>query len=199
MGFDTPGNRPWYVRASWSGAWHPGGPSTGLSLNQTLRPSEDLEIALGTNMSHQEGEVRYLTPDPVLADTPLVGLRRLSSFNQTLQVAYSPSADLSLQLQTQWLAANWNYREIQAWSEGSLGPRDFEGESAFSTRSWNLNLVTRWQVKPGSTVFLVYSKGLATDALINARASLSPSRDIFALRGLPTDEVIQMKVSYLLR
>lgn len=199
MGFDTPGNRPWYVRASWNGAWHPGGPSTGLSLNQTLRPTEDLEIALGTNLSHQEGEVRYLAPDPVLVETPLVGLRRLSSFNQTLQVAYSPSADLSLQVQTQWLAANWNYRDIQAWSEGVLAPRDFEGESAFSTRSWNLNVVTRWQVKPGSTVFLVYSKGLATDALINARATLSPSRDIFALRGLPTDEVIQMKVSYLLR
>ncbi len=199
MGFDTPGNRPWYLRASWSGAWHPGGPSTGLSLNQTLRPSEDLEIALGTSLSRQEGELRYLAPDPQLAETPLVGLRRLISFNQTLQVAYSPTADLSLQVQSQWLAANWNYRDIQAWTEGALGPREYDGENAFSTRSWNLNLVTRWQVKPGSTVFLVYSKGLATDALINARASLSPSRDLFALRGLPTDEVIQMKVSYLLR
>ncbi|HJV90536.1 MAG TPA: DUF5916 domain-containing protein [Holophagaceae bacterium] len=199
MGFDTPGNRPWYVAASWSGAWHPGGPSTGLSLNQTLRPTEDIEVSLGTNLSHQEGELRYLAADPVVPDTPLVGLRRLSSFNQSLQVAYSPRADLSLQLQTQWLAANWNYREVQAWSEGTLTPKDYEGESAFSTRSWNLNLITRWEYRPGSTVFLVYSRGVATDALINARASLSPSRDIFALRGLPSDEVIQMKVSYLLR
>ncbi|HJV21202.1 MAG TPA: DUF5916 domain-containing protein [Holophagaceae bacterium] len=199
MGFDTPGNRPWYVAASWSGAWHPGGPSTGLSLNQTLRPTEDIEVSLGTNLSHQEGELRYLAADPIATDTPLVGLRRLSSFNQSLQVAYSPRADLSLQLQTQWLAANWNYRDVQAWNEGTLTPKDYEGESAFSTRSWNLNLITRWQYRPGSTVFLVYSRGVATDALINARASLSPSRDIFALRGLPSDEVIQMKVSYLLR
>lgn len=199
MGFDTPGNRPWYIAASWSGAWFPGGPSTGLSLNQTLRPTEDLEIAVGTSLSHQEGELRYLAPDPAASDIPLVGLRRLSSFNQSLQVAYSPRADLSLQLQTQWLAANWNYRDVQAWMEGALTPKDYEGDSAFSTRSWNLNLITRWQYRPGSTLFLVYSRGVATDALINARASLSPSRDIFALRGLPSDEVIQMKLSYLLR
>ncbi len=199
MGFDTPGNRPWYVSASWNGTWHPGGPSTGLSLNQVLRPTEGLEIALGTSLSRQEGELRYLAPDPVDADTPLVGLRRLSSFNQSLQVAYSPRADLSLQFQTQWLAANWNYREVQAFAEGALAPKDYEGDGAFSTRSWNLNVVTRWQYRPGSTLFLVYSRGVATDALINARASLSPSRDGFALKGLPSDEVIQMKVSYLLR
>ncbi len=199
MGFDTPGNRPWYVSASWNSAWHPGGSSSGLSLNQTLRPTEDLEIGLGTSLSHQEGELRYLAQDPAAADTPLVGLRRLSAFNQTLQVAYSPRADLSLQFQTQWLAANWNYREVQAWSEGTLSPREYDGESAFSTRSWNLNLITRWQYRPGSTLFLVYSRGVATEALINTRASLSPSRDVLALRGLPTDEVIQMKLSYLVR
>lgn len=198
LGFDTPGNRAWTLRASWSGAWHPGGPTTGLSLNQTLRPAEDLEIAFGTSLSQQEGELRYLAPDPVLVDTPLVGLRRLSSFNQTLQVAYSPRADLSLQLQSQWLAANWNFRDIQAWQEGVLAPRE-HGESAFSARSWNLNLVTRWEVRPGSALFVVYSRGVATDALINARASLSPSRDLLSLRTLPSDEVVQMKFSYLIR
>ena len=198
LGFDTPGNRSWALRASWSGTWHPGGPSTGLSLSQTVRPAEDVEIAFGTSLTQQEGELRYLAPDPVLAETPLVGLRRLSSFNQSLQVAYSPRADLSLQLQSQWLAANWNFRDVQAWQEGLLTPREHP-ESAFSARSWNLNLVTRWEVRPGSALFVVYSRGVATDALINARASLSPSRDALMLRNLPSDEVVQMKFSYLIR
>ena len=194
MGFDTPGNRAWYFRASWNSAWHPGGPTTGLSLNQTVRPSEDVEIAFGTSLARQEGELRYLATE----DAPLVGLRRLSSFNQTLQVAYSPRADLSLQVQSQWLAANWNFRDIQAWQDGALVPRD-HAESAFSARSWNLNVITRWEVRPGSALFVVYSRGVATDALINARGSLSPSRDLFALRALPSDEVVQMKFSYLIR
>lgn len=194
LGFDTPGNRAWTLRASWNGAWHPGGPSTGLSLSQTVRPAEDLEIAFGTSLSQQEGELRYLATE----EAPLVGLRRLSSFNQTLQVAFSPRPDLSLQVQSQWLAANWNFRDIQAWQEGLLVPRDHP-EAAFSARSWNLNVITRWEVKPGSALFIVYSRGVATDALINARASLSPSRDLMALRALPGDEVVQMKFSYLLR
>ena len=194
LGFDTPGNRAWYVSASWNGAWHPGGPTTGLNLHQTLRPTEDVEIAVGTSLARQEGELRYLATE----DLPLVGLRRLSSFNQTLQVAYSPRADLSLQVQSQWLAANWNFRDVQAWQEGVLSPRD-HAESAFSARSWNLNVITRWEVRPGSALFVVYSRGVATDALINARGSLSPSRDLLALRTLPSDEVVQMKFSYLIR
>lgn len=194
LGFDTPGNRAWYVSASWNGAWHPGGPTTGVNLHQTLRPTEDVEIAVGTSLARQEGELRYLATE----DLPLVGLRRLSSFNQTLQVAYSPRADLSLQVQSQWLAANWNFRDVQAWQEGVLSPRD-HAESAFSARSWNLNVITRWEVRPGSALFVVYSRGVATDALINARGSLSPSRDLLALRTLPSDEVVQMKFSYLIR
>lgn len=47
--------------------------------------------------------------------------------------------------------------------------------------------------------FLVYTHGVSTDALINDRASLAPRPDLSVLRHLPSDDVVQAKVSWLFR
>jgi hypothetical protein len=62
-----------------------------------------------------------------------------------------------------------------------------------------MNLITRWEFKPGSTFFLVYTHGASTDAVINDRASLAPRPDLAILRGLPSDDVVQAKISWLFR
>jgi len=203
LGGDTPGNRPWYVRVNASRAWHEGGPSTDATLFQSIKPSFDTEIQLSTSLTRDEGELKWLeTP---LA-TPIVGLRRLSQLNQTLRVAYAFNPRLTVQLFSQWLAANWNFRDLKH----SVGPALRPGlppdqpsgttpQTAFSYRTWNLNLITRWEFRPGSTFFLVYTHGSSTDALINSRASLSPRPDLALLRTLPSDDVIQAKFSWLFR
>ncbi|HEY3399515.1 MAG TPA: DUF5916 domain-containing protein [Geothrix sp.] len=204
LGFDTPGNRPWYVRVNTSRAWQEGGPSTDATLFQSLKPASNLEIQLSTSVTRDEGELKWLET-PVA--TPIVGLRRLSQLNQTLRVAYAFSPRLTLQLFSQWLAANWDFRDLKHYEddhtlEPSLPEDQPAGtipQSAFSYRTWNLNLITRWEFRPGSTLFLVYTHGASTDALINDRASLAPRPDLSILRHLPSDDVVQAKVSWLFR
>ncbi len=204
LGFDTPGNRPWYVRLALNRAWREGGPSTNSSFFQSIKPTSAMEIQLSTSLTRDEGELMWLET-PVL--TPIVGLRRLSQFNQTLRVSYAFSTRLTLQAFSQWLAANWAFRDLQYYVDdqtlaAGLPPDQPTGttpQTAFSYRDWNLNLITRWEFKPGSTFFLVYTHGASTDALINDRASLSPRPDLAILPHLPSDDVVQMKVSYLFR
>lgn len=204
LGFDTPGNRPWYIRVKASRAWQEGGPSTDASLFQSLKPGSNLEIQLSTSVTRDEGELKWLeTP----AATPIVGLRRLSQLNQTLRVAYAFNPRFTVQLFSQWLAANWNFRDLKHYEDGhTLGPglpddqpAGTSPQTAFSYRTWNLNLITRWEFHPGSTFFLVYTHGASTEALINHRASLSPRPDLSILRHLPSDDVVQAKVSWLFR
>lgn len=203
-GFDTPGNRPWYVRLNASRAWQEGGPSTDTTLFQSLKPADRLEIQVSTSLTRDEGELKWLeTPGA----TPIVGLRRLSQLNQTLRVAYAFTPGLTLQLFSQWLDANWNYRDLKHFEDDHTLdpglPDDLPAgaalQTAFSYRTWNLNLITRWEFRPGSTVFLVYTHGASTDALINDRASLSPRPDLSILRHLPSDDTVQAKVSWLFR
>ncbi|WP_243384025.1 DUF5916 domain-containing protein [Geothrix alkalitolerans] len=204
LGFDTPGNRPWYLRLNTSRAWEEGGPSTDTTLFQTLRPAPNLEIQVTTSVTRDEGELKWLeTPTA----TPLVGLRRLSQLNQTVRVAYAFNPTLTLQLFSQWLAANWNYRDLKHYVDDETlepglpedQPAGTTPQTAFSYRTWNLNLITRWEFRPGSTFFLVYTHGASTDALINDRASLAPRPDLALLRHLPSDDVVQAKVSWLFR
>jgi len=204
LGFDTPGNRPWYVRINSSRAWHEGGPSTDTTLFQSIKPTYRLEIQLSTSITRDEGELKWLET-PVA--TPIVGLRRLSQFDQTLRVAYAFNPRLTLQLFSQWLAANWDYRDLKHYVDDQTldsglpadQPAGTTPQTAFSYRAWNLNLITRWEFRPGSTFFLVYTHGASTDALINDRASLAPRPDLSILRHLPSDDVVQAKVSWLFR
>ncbi len=204
LGFDTPGNRPWYVKVNTWRSWQEGGPSTDMTLFQILKPTMATEIQLTTALTRDEGELKWLET-PVA--TPIVGLRRLSQFDQSLRVAYAFNPAFTVQLYSQWLAANWNFRDLKHYVNDQtlapgLPPDQSLGtppETAFSYRTWNLNLITRWEFRPGSTFFLVYTHGASTDALINDRASLSPRPDLALLRKLPSDDVIQAKLSWLFR
>jgi len=204
LGFDTPGNRPWYGRVSTSRSWREGGPSTDTTLLQILKPTSAMEVQVSTAYTRDAGEQTWLKT-PVA--TPVVGLRRLSQLNQTIRVAYAFTPALTVQLFSQWLSANWNFRDLKHYlDDQTLGaglpgdqPLGTSPQTAFSYRTWNLNLITRWEFKPGSTFFLVYTHGAATDALINDRATLAPRPDLSVLRHLPADDVVQAKLSWLFR
>ena len=122
-------------------------------------------------------------------------------------MSYAFSTRLTLQLFSQWLAANWAFRDLQFYvDDHTLGPGlppDLPAgtpiQTAFSFRQWNVNLITRWEIRPGSTFYLVYTHGANTDALINDRGSLAPRPDLAILRHLPSDDGVQAKVSWLFR
>ena len=204
LGIDSPGNRPWYVRLNTNRSWREGGPSTDATLFQIIKPTTAMEIQFSTTVTREEGDQRWLET-PVA--TPVVGLRRLSQFNQTLRLAYAFTPGFTVQLFSQWLVANWNYRDLQHYANDlTLDPGLPEDlppgttpQTAFSYRTWNLNLITRWEFRPGSTFFLVYTHGANTDALVNDRATLSPRLDLAILRRLPSDDVVQAKISWLFR
>ena len=58
--------------------------------------------------------------------------------------------------------ANWNYRDLKSYvNDDTLAPGAVSmGPTTFSDRLWNLNLITRWEFRPGSTAYLVYTHGV---------------------------------------
>jgi hypothetical protein len=197
IGFDTAGNKPWYLRVTLDRAWFQGGPSTDTRLYQSIKPTEALEFQLDTLLVRDSGEPRWLETQ---GSTPIVGLRRLTQLNQTLRVAYAFSPTLTVQAFAQWLDAAWVFRDLRAYAnDDTLLPGATAATTAFSSRLWNLNLITRWEFRPGSTAYLVYTHGAASDALLNDRAALRPWPDLLELRHQPSDDVVQVKLSWLFR
>ncbi len=205
VGFDTAGNKPWYFRAEVNREDYSGGPSTDTSVFQAIKLTPQMELQLQTTITRDEGEQHWLETlgaDPAKGSggTPIVGQRRLGQFNQTLRLAYAFTPRFTVQLFSQWLEVNWNHRDLRAYrDENTLVPTTTADPTAFSYRLWNVNLITRWEFRPGSTFYLVYTHGATTDELINERASISPRPDLATLRHLPSDDVVQVKVSWLFR
>ncbi|MBK8793862.1 MAG: carbohydrate binding family 9 domain-containing protein [Holophaga sp.] len=206
IGADTPGNRPWYVRLSVDRGWHEGGPSTDLGLFQSIKLGSAVEVQLNTNLVRDNGERKYLAgpEDALETAAPMVGLRRMGLMDQTLRVSYALSPTFSIQLFSQWLDANYAFREVGHYvDDQTIAPGLPDGvthvSTAFSDRLWNVNLITRWEFRPGSAFYFVYTHGVATDALLNDRASIRPRLDLAVLRHLPSDDVVQMKISWMFR
>jgi hypothetical protein len=197
IGLNTPDNQPWHLQVNCGRGWREGGPSTWVNLYQSIKLNSALELQLSTGSSQNEGELSYLETQ---GTTPIVGLRQLSQFNQTLRLAYAVSPNLTFQVFSQWLEANWNFRDLKAYEgEDVFSPAVPSAAPAYSSRIWNANLITRWEFQPGSTFYLVYTHGAATDALINDRAAISPRQDLQVLNQIPSDDVVQVKLSYLFR
>jgi len=197
VGFDSPGNRPYYSRFTAGRTWWPGGPTSDAAWSQSFKFGPALEVQADTSFSRSEGELRYLE---TRGATPVVGLRRMTQFNETLRLAYAMTPRLSVQVLSQWLLANWEFRDLQSYvDDATLAPGAASATTAFSSRLWNENLILRWEFNPGSTLFFVYTHGVATDALINDRGTLSPRPDMAVLSRLPSDDAFQVKVSWLFR
>ena len=66
------------------------------------------------------------------------------------------------------------------------------GNPDFSDREFHLNAVLRWEFRPGSTLFLVWTQQREAPAVYD----FSVARDLGRLRDAPAVNVLQLKVSY---
>jgi hypothetical protein len=196
---DTALNKPYYANVSWTRQWFEGGPSTNWYLGQIIKPHYAFEVQIGTTYAKNEGERRYIETLEDL-QVPITGLRRLSQLNQTLQLSYAFDPKFTLQLSSQWLAGTWNYRDFKHYVDNdTLAYGLVPSKTEDSARSWTLNFITRWEFRPGSAAYLVYTHSVATSQLISQNAALSPWNDLSQLIHMPSDDAIQLKVSWLFR
>jgi hypothetical protein len=197
LGIDTPGNRPWYGKFTMDRTEYSGGPTMNFEVYQSIKATSSLEFQVDTTYTRAQGEPRYLETQGTL---PIVGQRRMGQVNQILRAAYALNPRFTVQAFTQLLVANWAFRDLKSCpTDTSLAPAATSNATAFSDRLWNINLILRWEFLPGSAAYFVYTHGVTTDALINARATVTPRADLPMLRHLPSDDVVQLKVSWLIR
>ena len=144
--------------------------------------------------------------------------QRTLSMNTRLNLTFTPT--LSLEVFAQPLIASGRYtdykefvaprvlekRVYQAVSEqdgvvtidpDEAGPADaFSFDKPdFTFRSLRGNAVLRWEYRPGSTLFLVWTQSRASEELLG---DLSLRRDVDALFAAPAENIFLIKVSYWL-
>lgn len=143
------------------------------------------------------GTGRYLVP--------IFGSRDTQSLDATLRGTYTFSPDLSFQLYSQLFLAEGRYDQMQLLqNRDRLAAFDaFPKRDEFAFSSLQSNAVLRWEYRPGSTLYAVWTHGRRVEDELNPLAPWGPSPYERSLRGqigdtfdVFPDNVFLIKLSY---
>lgn len=165
------------------------------SAELALQPRDNIEISIEPGLLVTQGEPRYVDgSDPM---GPRFARQDASSLGVTTRATWTLTRDFTLQVYLQALLATIRYRDpfVAAPDDRAIGLADLRpgtfDPSMYDAREGALNAtaIARWQYRPGSTAFLVYSHAQAPDdtsAGFEARS---------LVRG-PASDVVLLKLSW---
>jgi len=171
----------------------------------TYQPLPRLELQLLPQLTFASGDPRFVPGirapgEPYL----LFGDLRARAVGATLRTSYTFTNRLTLQVYGQLLTVARHYSDFQSPSIAPMAarpvirlddlspvPAPVEDPDSAET-SLNLSAVLRWEFRPGSTLFLVYSRFQAPDLVPVGEAKL----DLGALRNGPAADALRLKLSY---
>ncbi len=182
-----------------------GGWSHYVSPSLSLRPSPTVSISVGPSYSASLSTQQYVGSfaDPAAAAT--FGRRYVfaevlqHSLDLTTRLNVTLTTNLSLQFWAQPFVATGDYRNVRSL----VAPRSFDfaayadsaslGEMDFSYRSLRGNAVLRWEYRPGSTLFLVWTTSCSAYA---ARPAFDAVGDLGRLCQGRSSNVFAVKANY---
>lgn len=170
-------------------------------LNYQAHPR--LQLQLAPQLTFSSGVPRFVTGSRE-EGSYLFGALRARAVGGTLRASYTVTNRLTLQLYGQLFLAARHYSDFKSFQvdpqqrrpvirlgELVAAPAPAENPDSAET-NLNLNAVLRWEFRPGSTVFLVYTRFQSPELMLASEAKL----DLGALRQGPAANALHLKLSY---
>ena len=193
----------------WVNYWRGDG---GRSRSLNLSPELDFKIAsrvtasIAPSYTRTTNEVQPLGPDTTRAPHYLFAHLEQKQLGLTMRFTYPFSANLSLQVYAQPFISKGTYsnvRELLTPRAADFASRyqDYKADTAvsnhpggFNSKQFHSNVVLRWEYRPGSTLFVVWSQGRQhSDGAEGKRGLRGDLGDLFDLRP---DNTFLVKLSY---
>ena len=181
------------------GRWH---------IGQSNQNSDVLEPGGFTPIEDPTGVFSQgVAPDPAgRYYVPIFGDRDTRSIDVTLRSNVTFTRTMSLQLYTQLFAAKGRYSRYRILTSPSeaVPYAAYPKRHDFALNVFNTNLVFRWEYRPGSTLFLVWSQGRQGDYAdtfpLDGRSpyALSTTDRLFDTFSIWPTNVFMIKMNYLL-
>ena len=170
------------------------GSYTAADASFSIRPRDDVELEIDPELLVTRGEPRYLADDEL---GPRFARQNATSFGATMRTTWTLQRDLTLQAYVQALLATIRYRDpfvadpldrvvgLDDLQSATFDPAMYDGREG----ALNATAVARWEYRPGSTAFLVYTHAqVPTDD----RATWEPGALVYG----PAQDVVLLKLSW---
>jgi hypothetical protein len=201
-GVNTDSRKSWNlgtnVNASWTDA---GGWTYGGNTNLRLQPSPRTQASLNLSYTAAEDDAQWITNTDVDGDGQTDHVygrldRRVVSI--TGRTTYAFTRDMTLEVYLQPFVAVGDYRDIRrlaAPKSYDFSPATIGFDPDFNIKSLRTNAVYRWEYRPGSTLFVVWSMSTSDAARPGA---FSPLRDLGSAFAADGTHVFAVKLTYWL-
>jgi hypothetical protein len=178
---DTKGMR------NWSGA-----------LGAEIRPTAWAEFNFQFTYDRTGNREAWVTNliDSTIASNPIsiFAFRDTEGYDLTLRSNLTFTRDLTLQIYGQAFITKGHYDRFERLvTPTTLVPYPYTGNPDFNTKFFNLNVIWRWEYRPGSVLYLVWTQARQGE---NDDYFTSVRRDFRETFALPADNVVLLKVSY---
>ena len=171
--------------------------SQGFEPGVTIRPSGRFDITISPEYYISENDRQYV--DEINGDYIIANLKRETLFITT-RFNFTITPDMTLQFYGMpYVTAGkyTDYREVVAPHaenyDDRFAPYDYSDNLDFNFKEFNSNLVFRWEYSPGSTLFLVWSRGASVFEEENGR--FNAGRDMGNLFSAPGDNTFLVKIN----
>jgi hypothetical protein len=213
LSLDGYGGKDWDEFGNW-------GSNNGVTIN--IKPMSSLTISAGPQISRSRSQAQYVDSFDDRALFAAIDQRQLS---MTSRVNWTMNPRASLQVFMQPLLATGGYRAFKELAvprtydftvfepgmflsfdavanrytidpdgSGSTAPFSFD-DPDFNLKSLRVNAVFRWEFKPGSMLYVVWTEERKDE---NDPKSFRFRRDVKKLWTAPADDVLLVKIAYWL-
>ncbi len=136
-------------------------------------------------------------PDNAGQQIPVFGELDTDNFSLVTRATVTFTKDLSFQLYNQIFFAAGDYQNFKSLTSprtfGVLPAGLYTDNPDFNNRSMNINVVFRWEYRPGSTLFVVWSQARSGGGIPGDASSGRNFRGVFDAQA---DNVVLIKLNY---
>jgi hypothetical protein len=196
----------------------------GIDLGATVQARSNLDVFVGPSIYMRNDPMQYIDEVPDMADASHFVFGRIheTDVSMTVRVNWTFSPHLTLQAYAQPFIASGHYNELKdvdnpaakrfsdrfhLFAPGELQLSDGtyqvtrEGGATFSFdrpdfnfRQLRSTVVLRWEYRPGSTVFAIWSHGRTSDDFSDGRFRFG--RDLGDLGSAASENIVMVKANY---
>ena len=198
-----------YLNSYGSHTWTSGQIDGGVELIATIQARANVDVSIGPSLYARNDPMQYVTEIPVMEGPShfIFGRIHETDASLTLRVNWTFSPHLGLQAYAQPYIASGHYGELK--DVNNPGARRYQlGDDSgvlpdgtilitrpdFNFRQLRSTVVLRWEYRPGSTVFAIWSHGRTSDTFDDGRFRFG--RDLSDLGRAASENVVMVKANY---
>ena len=193
--------------------WTSGELDGGIDLGATIQARENVDVSIGPSFYQRNEPMQYVAEVADLGSQAHFVFARVheTDVSMTLRVNWTFSPHLTLQAYAQPYLASGRYddfKDVDNPGAGKYADRFHlltgngyqlaDGTSFdrpdFNFRQLRSTVVVRWEYRPGSTVFAIWSHGRTSDVFDDGRLRLN--RDLSELGSAASENIVMVKANY---